>query len=144
MHSPERRTRRIFARFAQIGHPPPHRYQRRPSTNMDLRKALSKPFKKLKHRLTEGHRKRGGRFGGESDQGGRDTDGGGSEASQRNSSLRSDVEDVAKSGPSRVGDSSGVKGKKAGQVDSSTSTPAIPPRMESRSTQKTRSFCRCL
>ena len=99
---------------------------------MDLRKTLLKPFKKLKHRLRGGSRKRDGRSGSENDREGTETDIEGSEASQRGSHLCSEVEDVVESGLNQEGDLSDVKGKKPGQVDLPTSTPSIPPGGESR------------
>ena len=101
---------------------------------MDLRKSLSKPFKKLKHRLAEGNRKRDGRSGSENDREGRETDIEESEASQRNSRLHSEVEDVVESRPNQEGDSTHVKGKRIAQVDSSASA-SISPGVESESMQ---------
>ena len=103
-------------------------------TNMDLRKFVSKPFKKLKHRLAERSRKRGGGSGSESDRDRREANIEGTEASQRSSRLHSEVE-VAESqapaqpldGPNRERDSNDVKGKKVDRVDSPISPPPILP-----------------
>lgn len=98
--------------------------------DMDFRKSLSKPFKKLKHRLAEGSRKRDGRSGSENDRDGRETNVEGSEAGQTNSRLHSEVEDVVDSGLNQEGGSKDVKEKKVGQVGSSASTPPISPGVE--------------
>jgi hypothetical protein len=90
---------------------------------MDLRKSLSKPFKKLKHRLAEGHRKRDRGSRGEDDREGRGTDARGSETSQRSSHLHPEVEDVVESGPSREREC--VEGEEVGQVNPPISTPSI-------------------
>jgi hypothetical protein len=71
---------------------------------MDLRNPFSKPFKKLKHKIAGGSRKRGRRPEGGGDQEGKDADVEGNEASQSNSHMHSEVEDVVESGPSREGD----------------------------------------
>jgi hypothetical protein len=91
---------------------------------MDLRRSFLKPFKKLKHKLAKGNRKRDDRSGSETDQEGRGTDIEGSEASQRNSRLHLGVEDMVESGPSREG--GGVDGEEVSQVGPPTSTPPIP------------------
>ena len=111
---------------------------------MDFQKSLSKPFKKLKHRLTKGNRKRDGGSGREDDLKGRATDVERSEASQMNSRLHSEVEDVVESQPGREENSDDVKGKEVGWVDSSTSPPSISHAGESGSTQTTRYFDSCL
>ena len=90
---------------------------------MDLRKSLSKPFKKLKHRLAEGRRKRDRGSEGEDDREGREADARASETSQRSSHLHPEVEDAVESGPSRERDS--VKGEEVGQVNPPISTPSI-------------------
>lgn len=87
---------------------------------MGLRKSLSKSFKKLRHRLTEGRRKQDGGAGSETDREVRGADAGGSEAGQRSSHL---YPEVVESGPSREGDSVEEEG---GRVDPATSTPSIP------------------
>ena len=100
---------------------------------MGLGKTLLKPFKKLRHRLAEGSRKRGGGSGSESDRDRREANTEGTEASQ-SSRLHSEVE-VAESqapaqpldGPNREGDSNDVKGKKVDRVDSAISPPPILP-----------------
>jgi hypothetical protein len=93
----------------------PHRHLRRPSIDMDFRKFLSRLFKKLKHRLVGGSRGRGGRSGSENNREGGVADVDGSESSQRNSRLHSevDVEDVMEGGSSR--ERSDVDGKKVGR-----------------------------
>jgi hypothetical protein len=90
---------------------------------MGIRDSVSKPFKKLKHRLARGSRKRDGGSGSESNREGRETDVEGSEASRRNSNLHPEVEGAVESGPSREGN--GGDGKRVGQVDPPTSTPSI-------------------
>ena len=107
---------------------------------MDLRKSFSKPFRKLKHRLTKGNRKPGGGSGRDDNREGRETDVEGSEASQMNSRLHSEVEDVVESRPGLEENSDGVKGKEVDQVDSSTSPPPIAHGGESWGTQFTRYF----
>ena len=84
---------------------------------MDLRKSFLKPFKKLKSKLPGDRRKRDGRSGGGNDGKGVETDVEGSEASQRNSFVDSevDVRSAVESGPSRKGNN--VDGKDAGPVD---------------------------
>ena len=52
---------------------------------------------------------------------------GGNEASQGNSRLRSDVEDVAERGPSREGNSNDVKGEEVGPVGVSSTVLAATP-----------------
>jgi hypothetical protein len=108
----------------EFDHSSPHHHLRRPNTKMDFRKSFSKPFKKLKHRLAEGSsRKRDVRSGSENDREGGEVGVEGSEASQRNSRLHSEVGDMVESGPRREGDD--VEGKKVGRVDPPTSTPSI-------------------
>ena len=102
---------------------------------MDFRKSFSKPFKKLKNRLTEGNRKPDGKSGREDNREGRETDVGGSEASQMNSRLHSEVEAVVESRPGLEENSDGIKGKEVDQVDTSTSPPPIAHGGESGSTQ---------
>ena len=112
---------------------------------MDLRKSFSKPFKKLKQRLTEGSRKRDGRSGRENNKEGTpESDAEGSEASRRNSRLQSDVEDVVEGGPSREGNPGDIKGKKVDRVDSSTSPPSASHGGESESMQTACYFNFCL
>ena len=109
-----------------------HIHQHR--TNMGLGKTLLKPLKKLRHRLAERSRKRGGGSGSESDRDRREANIEGTEASQRSSRLHSEVE-VAESqtpaqpldGPNREGYPNDVKVKKVGRVDSPISPPPIPP-----------------
>ena len=100
----------------------PHHHQPRPNTNMDSRNPFSRGFRKLKHKLAGGHRKRDGRSS-ENEQGEREADVEGSEASQMNSRLHSEVEDVVESGPSREGN--GVA-EEVDQVNPSRPTPSIP------------------
>ena len=111
---------------------------------MDLRKSLSKPFKKLKHRLTKGNRKRDGGSGREDSREGRETDVEGSEASQMSSRLHSEVGDMIESRPGREETSNDVKGKKFDRVVSLTSSPSISHGGESGGTQTTRYFDFCL
>jgi hypothetical protein len=59
---------------------------------MDLRKALSKPFKKAKQKLAEVGRKRDGRSGSDNSRGGREADTEGNEASKRSSHMHLEVE----------------------------------------------------
>ena len=99
---------------------------------MGLGKTLLKPFKKLRHRLAEGSRKRGGGSGSESDRDRREANIEGTEASQRSSRLHLEVEAV-ESGPNQEGDSNEVKGKKVDQVDLPISPPPILPDGESES-----------
>ena len=91
---------------------------------MDSQNVFLKPFKKLKHRLTRGSRKRDGGSGSENNREGRETDVEGSEASRRNSNLHPEVEDAVESGPSREGNDDG-DGKEVEQADPPTSTPSI-------------------
>ena len=89
---------------------------------MDLQDSVLRPFKKLKHRLTKGSRKRKEISGREDNREAREHDTEGSETGQ-SSYLRPETKDVAESGPSREekdGDS-----KKVVQVDPPTSTPSI-------------------
>ena len=93
---------------------------------MDFRKSLSKPFKKLKGKLPGGTRKRDGRSGNENDRKLGEADVEGSEASQRDSYLHSevDVESVVGSVPGREGID--VDGNEAAPVDDPpTPTPPI-------------------
>jgi len=95
-------------------------HPRRPRTGMDPRNFL-KPFKKMKHRLARGSRKRDGRSGSEHN---RETDVEGSEASGRNSNLHSEVDEGAvESGPSLEGNDGG--GRRVDQADLPTSMPSI-------------------
>ena len=91
---------------------------------MDLRDSLSKPFKKLKHRLTKSIRKRKEGSRSDSHREGGETEVEESEAGQ-SSHLNPETEDVAKSGPSR--EESDSKGKKAVEVNPPTSMPSISP-----------------
>ena len=127
----------LNSRASQISRPPPHRCRHRPGTDMDLRKSFSKPLKKLKHRLTEGNRNRDGRSRKENDREKREADVGGGEASQRDSRLHLDVEDVVEGGPSRAGNPDDVEGKEVGRVDLPVSTPSISHGGESGSMQTT-------
>ena len=104
-----------------------HIHQHR--TDMGLGKTLLKPFKKLRHRLAEGSRKRDGGSGSESDRDRRETNTEGTEASQRSSRLHSEGQALAQplDGPNREGDSNDVKGKKVDRVDSAISPPPILP-----------------
>jgi len=93
---------------------------------MDLRKSFLKPLKKLKDKLPGDHRKRYGRSRSGSDGNEGETDVEGSEASRRNSFLRSEVgvESVVESGPSQEGNDIG--GKEGVPVDDPrTSTSSI-------------------
>jgi hypothetical protein len=96
---------------------------------MESRNPFSKGFKKLKRKLAGGGRKRDGRSGSETDQGGRETDVE-SDASQRNSRLQPRVKDV-ESGPSREGND--VDREEVGRIDPPASTPSIPHRGEPNS-----------
>jgi hypothetical protein len=89
---------------------------------MESRNPFSKGFKKLKRKFAEGGRQRDGRSGIETAQEGREANTE-SEASQRNSRLHPEVEDV-ESGPSRGGND--VGGEEVGQIDPPTSTSSIP------------------
>jgi hypothetical protein len=100
--------------------------------NMDSRNTFSKGFKKLKHKLTGGNRKQGGRYGSENDQGVREADVGESEASQKNSRLHSEIEDAVESGPSR--EENDADAKEVGLVGPPASTPSIPHSGEYSST----------
>ena len=95
---------------------------------MDLRKSFLKPFKKLKDKLPGGRRKRDGRSGSGSDGKGGETDVEGSEASQRGSYLRPeiDVEGAVESGPGREGSNFDRRGA-APVDDPPKSTPSISP-----------------
>lgn len=106
----------------ELDHLPPHRHRHRSSTDMDSRNPFSRGFKKLKHKLMGGNRKRGGRSGNENDQGGREADVEASEASQRSSRLHPEVEGV-ESGSSREGND--VDGNEVGRFDPPTSTHSI-------------------
>jgi len=101
----------------------PRHHLRRPSTDMDSRNAFLKPFKKLKHRLTRGSRKRDGGSGSESNREGRDTGLDGNETSRSNSNLHPEVEDAVEIGPGREGNDGG--GRKVEQADPPTSTSSI-------------------
>jgi len=93
---------------------------------MDLRKSILKPFKKLKSKLLGGRRKRDGRSGNEDNRKGGEVDIEESEASERISYLRSEVEIgiAVEGGPSREG--SNVNWKDIAPVnDPPTSTPPI-------------------
>ena len=93
---------------------------------MDFRKALSKPFKKLKDRLPGGRHKRDGRSGDGNDGRGGEADVEGSEASQRNSYLPSEVDvgGAVESGPGQEGND--ADGKETAPVaDPPASTPSI-------------------
>ena len=89
---------------------------------MDFRGSISKPFKKLKQRLTKGSRKRKEKSGREdSREGGEhDTDASGTGQS---SYLQPETEDVVESGPSR--EERDGDGKKVVQVNPPTSMPSI-------------------
>ena len=89
---------------------------------MDLRDSISKPFKKLKHRLRKGSRKQKEETGSDNNRGGRGHDTRGSEIGQ-SPHLHPQTEDVAESGPSRE-DQDGDSGEVV-QVDPPTSTPSI-------------------
>ena len=95
---------------------------------MDFRKSFSKPFKRLKDKLPGGSRKRDGRFGSEDGRSRREADVEGSEASQRNSHLHSEVDvgGAVDSGPSR--DESNGSGGKPALVDTDplAATSSIP------------------
>ena len=93
---------------------------------MDLRKSLLKPFKKLKSKLPSSRRKQDGKSGSETEGRGGKSDVEGSEASQMNSLIGSevDVRSAVESGPSRERDK--VDGRDATLVDDPpTSTPSI-------------------
>jgi hypothetical protein len=90
---------------------------------MDSKNPFSKGFKKLKRKLAGGDRKRDGRSGNETDQEGREANTESLQASQRNSRLQPEVEDV-ESGPSREGNDVGEE--EVGRIDPPPSTPSIP------------------
>ena len=79
---------------------PPCHHRHRPNIDMDSPNPFSKGLKKLKDKLAASSPKQGGMYRSGNDQGGRETDVEGSEASQRKSDLHSEVEDVG-SGTSR-------------------------------------------
>ena len=88
---------------------------------MGIRDSVSKPFKKLKHRLAECiRRKEGSRSDGHREGGDIDA-----EESETGQSFRLDpqTEDVANSGPSRAENDG--EGKKAVEVNLPTSSPSI-------------------
>ena len=89
---------------------------------MDLRDSVSKPFKKMKHRLAESIRKRKEGSRSDSHREGGETDVEESEVGQ-SSHLHPEAEDVAKSGPSREENDGG--GENVVQVNPPTSTPSI-------------------
>ena len=102
----------------------PRHHLRRPCTDMDPQ-SLLKPFKKLKHRLARGSRKRDGGSGSESNRGERETNVEGSQASGRTSHLHSEVDGGAVgSGPSLEGN--GGDGRRVDQAHPPTSTPSVP------------------
>ena len=101
-------------------------------TDMDLRKSLSNPLKKVKQRLVRRSHKQDNGSGSKNDRDRREVNIEGGEASQRSSRLYSEVEAV-ESGPNREGDSNDVKGKKVNRVDSPISPPSILPDEESES-----------
>jgi len=93
---------------------------------MDFGKSFSKPFKKLKDKFPGGSRKQDGRSGSKDSRKGRAPEVEGSEASQRNSYLRSEVnvEGTVESAPSP--EESNVGGKGITRVDDPPiSTPSI-------------------
>ena len=94
-------------------------------TNMDLRKSLSKPFKKVKQKLARRSHKQDSGSGSKNDRDRREADIEGTETSQRSSRLHSEVE-AAESGPNRE-DSNDVKGKEVDRVDSPIPQPPILP-----------------
>jgi hypothetical protein len=102
----------------------PHHHLRRPSTDMDLRKALSNPFKKVKHRFEGSGRRRDRGSGGESNREGegREMDVGRSETTQGGSQPRREVGDSVESGFGRRVGEKGVV-----QVNPPTSTPSVLP-----------------
>ena len=89
---------------------------------MDLRKALSRPFKKLKDRLPGYRHKRYGRSGDGNEGKGGETDVEGSGASQTNSYLQSEV-DVG--GAAESGHDQADRKEAAPVADPPTSTPSI-------------------
>ena len=90
---------------------------------MDSRNPFSKGLKKLKHKLAEGSRKLDPRPERENDREKREADVERGGASQRNSHLHSEVEDVVESRPSR--EENDVDGKEVGQIDPPASAPSI-------------------
>jgi len=89
---------------------------------MDLRDSVSKPFKKLKHRLTKGSRKRKEGSEGDKNREGKGTNVEGSGAGQ-SSHLHPETEGVATSGPSREENNGG--GGNIVEVNPPTSAPPI-------------------
>ena len=89
---------------------------------MDLRESISKPFKKLRHRLAKGSRKRKEESGREDSREGREHDTEASEAGQ-SSYLHPEAEDEAESGPGREGKDG--NSEKVIQADPSISMPSI-------------------
>jgi len=94
---------------------------------MDLRKSLSKPFKKLKDKFPGGGHKRDGRSASKDSRGGGVADIEGGEVSQRNSFLPSEVSIEGSVGGGPGGEGSNVDGKKVVlvDVDPPVSTPSI-------------------
>ena len=90
---------------------------------MDSRNPFSKGLKKLKHKLAEGSRKLDPRPERENDREKREANVERGGASQRNSHLHSEVEDVVESGPNR--EENDVDGKEVGQIDPPASAPSI-------------------
>jgi hypothetical protein len=90
---------------------------------MDFQDSISKPFKKLKHRLAKGSRKRKEGSGREDSREGREHDTEGIEAGQ-SSHLHPETEDVVGSGASR--EEKDGDGKKVVQVNPPTSMPPVP------------------
>jgi len=89
---------------------------------MDLRDSVSKPFKKLKNRLTKGSRKRKEGSKGDKNREGRGTNVEGSEAGQ-SSHLHPEAESAVNSGPSREENDS--RGGNIVQVNPPASVPSI-------------------
>jgi hypothetical protein len=116
----------------QADHLPPHHHRQRSSISMDLRKPLSRLFKKVKQKLVEVGRKQDRKSGSGNDWGERETNLEGSQASQRNSHLHLEADDV-ESGPSQEGND--VDEEEVSQVNPPTSTPSILHSREPNSTQ---------
>ena len=101
-----------------------HRDSTRRNTNMDFRDSVSKPFKKLKHRLKEHRRKREGGSKSDTIRGREEYDTEENETGQR-SRPPPEAEGMPESGPS--GEKKDGDDKRVVQVDPPTSAPSISP-----------------
>lgn len=95
----------------------------RRNTDMDLRDSISKPFKKLKHRLSKGSRKRKEGSGGEDIGDGREHDTEGRETDQSFHLPHPETGNVAETGLSQ--EKGEDNSKEVVQVDLPTPTPSI-------------------